>query len=886
MINRMLAAAIRGILSLRYRVDVRGLEDVASRGLSGILFLPNHPALIDPVIMMSLLVGRFSPRTLADRRQVDRFLIRRLARRVGVLTMPDASRDEPGAAAQIEARVAQAGGLLASGLNLLIYPAGRVYRKRLEDLGGNSAVQTLLRIAPQARVVLVRTRGLWGSRFSWAQGHEPDVGAVVRKGIGPLLAGGIFFMPRRKVTIEFVEPPDLPRQADRMAFNQYLERFYNQDAPPNTYVPLMRGRGPRSVVRPEPEISSVATEASEVEQTVRQRVIEHLRALTGRADIRDSQRLDADLGLDSLARMDLGAWLRKEYASEASPAGFETVADVLLAASGLSAGPRGVSLQPPPAAWQVRASDRRVTLGDAADIAQAFARQARMNPGMLIVADQISGAKSYRDLVRGILLLQPALKKLDGEFMGVMLPAGVAADLAYLAAVFAGKTPVMLNWTVGLGQMRQSLGRLDVRCVLTSRRLADRLKHEGLDLDQLGGALVYLEDIAAAAGRLGKLRVLVQSISPWRRLAKMATAPLAAVLFTSGSEATPKAVGLTHENILSNIRAALEAIHVRRDECLLSMLPPFHAFGLTVGTVLPLCVGMRTCYHANPTEGAILAAMAANYSASMVFGTPTFLEGMVRWSRPGQLATLRLVVTGAEKCPPRVYDAIRQAAPSAAVLEGYGVTECSPIVAVNDADRPVAGAIGKVLPSFEHVLVDPDADMTAPLTASQIVPAGDEGMLLVRGASVFGGYLKHTGPQPFVELGGKSWYCTGDVVKQDADGVLTFVARRRRFIKLGGEMVSLAAVESVLEEHFPPDDSEAGKPPRPRVAIVATQADRPQIVLATTLDLSVEAVNSLIARAGLSPLHYVRRMAKLEDIPLLGTGKIDYPKLQALVLSG
>lgn len=897
---------IQGLLDLRYRIRVRGLAEVASRGRSGILFLPNHPALIDPILLMTLLTQYgFAPRPLADRRQVDRFLIRRLAKQAGVITMADPGSGERHVAGEVfgkrsqpagrgaddrprqprllkeevQARLEQLADLLKAGQNVLLYPAGRVYRRRTEDLGSNSAVETILQLAPQARVVLVRTRGLWGSSFGWASGREPDIGKVIRRGIGVVLRNGIFFTPKREVDIEFAEPGELPRQADRLTLNRFLEAFYNQDAPPNTFVPYFRGQG-SPTIRPEPQAEQVRGDTSSVPSDVRERVLARLGDLSGR-EVAEADRLDADLGLDSLSRMDMAVWLEKEFSlARASAAGLETVADLLLAAAGMASGSKTVQLQPPPPEWFEASAGDRLSLPDAATIPEAFLRRAIREPKRLIVADQLSGARTYRDLLRGILLLQPSLARLEGEFLAVMMPAGVAADVAYLAVLFAGKTPVMINWTVGLSQLRPAMGALGARHLLTSRRLADRMRQEGLDLDDLGASPVYLEDLRGKAGAIAKLRVLVQSAFP-TRLVKARAQRLAVVLFTSGSEALPKAVGLTHENILANIRDVTQRVHLRRDDCILAMLPPFHSFGLTVGAVLPLCIGMRACCHPNPTEGAVLAGVIQNYRATLIVGTPTFLEGIVRWAKPGQLASLRVAVTGAEKCPPRVSEALAASATGVKVLEGYGVTECSPIISATPEEHPIRGTIGHVLPSYEYCLVDPEADLRPGSPEPAIVKPGQDGLLLVRGPCVFGGYLQHAGPQPFVDLGGRKWYVTGDVVRQDEQGALTFVARRKRFIKLGGEMISLPAVEAALERHWPPSPGESGKPAQPQVAVAATEAERPEIVLFTPLELTREDVNSRLAEAGLSPLHFVRRIVRVEFIPLLGTGKTDYRALQA-----
>jgi 1-acyl-sn-glycerol-3-phosphate acyltransferase len=254
-LDRVLRHCVRTLLWLRYRIRVQGLERIAPADGRGILFLPNHPALIDPVIMLSVLTARFWPRALANRRQVDRPVVGWLAKRIGVRTLGDVSVDGRGISAQTSAILKASIAGLRRGEALLLYPAGRIYRQRLEDLGGHSAVELMLRAVPDVRVVLARTRGLWGSGFSFARGTPPRVGQVMKQGFWGILTSGIFFAPRRTVTIQFLEPDDLPRNADRHTINRYLERYYNAEAPFNCYVPysLWERRGTRSLPEPASE---------------------------------------------------------------------------------------------------------------------------------------------------------------------------------------------------------------------------------------------------------------------------------------------------------------------------------------------------------------------------------------------------------------------------------------------------------------------------------------------------------------------------------------------------------------------------------------------------------------------------------------------------------
>jgi acyl-[acyl-carrier-protein]-phospholipid O-acyltransferase/long-chain-fatty-acid--[acyl-carrier-protein] ligase len=874
MIDFLLRTITKWLLSLRYRVSISGIEAVAAKGKKGILFLPNHPALIDPIILAAYLRTLFAPRALADKDQVDRFLIRWLARRTGVRILPSMTKYGSVVRSEVEKVLDESIEGLRHGENLLLWPGGRAYRSYLEDLGGNSAVERILQHCPDVRVVLVRIRGLWGSGFSWALGRKPEVAKTLRKGFFSLLASGIFFAPRRSVTIEFYEPPDLPRTADRNTLNRFLEAYYNTDAQHNIYVPytIWEKGGPVTL----PEVSPARLEGaqSSVPPATRQMVLNYLSNLTGISTLADSDHLARDLGMDSLARTDLTIWLEKEFGFlQADADAMHTVGDCVLAACGdfVYSGP--VAMAPVSPRWFEDTGKRRLTIPPGASVPEVFLKQAVQSPSKIIVADQSSGEKSYRDLVIACLLLKPIIENLSGDCVGIMLPASVTADIFYLATLFAGKTPVMVNWTTGPRNLVESLNLANVKHVLTNKGLIDKIASQGIDLSGVRDRFVFVEVLARNISRLAKLRAWLAGHISWTSLYNAKVSATAAIIFTSGSETLPKAVPLTHINVLANLRDVLSVVTIRETDRLIGILPPFHSFGLTGTMLLPLCGGIPTVYHPNPMDAGMGGRLIESYRVTLLIGTPTLLNGIVRASTSQQLSSLRLAVTGAEKCSEKLYSALKQRCSNAVILEGYGVTECSPIISLNDENDPRPLTIGKVLPSLEYLLTESQ-------TGKPLAGPGP-GILLVRGPSVFNGYLGPASANPFVDIQGKQWYSTGDIVSVDNDGLLTFCARLKRFVKLGGEMISLPAIEAVLESHYAGDADKA-----PVLAVEATpDENHPELVLFTTCEIDREDANRHIRNAGLSGLHNIRRVVKLDQIPTLGTGKVDYRALKDLIVN-
>lgn len=866
--GRLLAGLFRALLRLRYRVRLEGEDAVLARGRSGILLLPNHPALVvDPLILVTWLFPRFGMRSIADRDQIAPPGVRSVAKALQVVPIPDPLRYGEAARGEVDRVLQACAEGLRRGENWLLYPSGRVYRSRLEDLGGNSAVARILAEVPQARVVVVRSEGLWGSAFSYAGGTRPDLGRLAVRILRWLAANLMVFGPRRPVTLTLEEAEGLP--AEREALNRALEARFNRDAPPARHVPhtWFEGGGIRDL--PEPGLPRLQGDAAAVPASIRETVLAWLREASGHTDIRDHELLARDLGLDSLARMELLVRIASEFGQDVQdPEALQTAGDVMLAAAGQSVAGTGRPIPPPSPRWFQGGAPPRLAPGET--VPEVFLRQARLRPTQVVLADASGGLRTYRDILTAILALQPRLRALEGDFVGLMLPASSAASVTYLALLFAGKTPVMVNWTVGSRSLHHGLGLLGVRTVLTSEVLLARLEAQGVDL---GGRdqFLALEDLGRSLSTRVKLVAALRARLGAPGLGRARTADPAVVLFTSGSESLPKAVPLTHGNLLANLRDVQEVLHVASGDRMIGFLPPFHSFGLTGTVLLPLLAGLPVVYHPNPTEGAALARIVDAYGVTLLVGTPTFLAGIVRAAPEGGLSSLRLVVTGAERCPEALWDTLGARWPHLTLLEGYGITECSPVVSVNRPERPQPGSIGPALPSVEWALVDPDSG--AP------VAPGRPGMLLVRGPSIFEGYLRHDGPSPFQEHGGRTWYRTGDLVREAQDGSLIFCGRLKRFVKLGGEMVSLPAVEEALLARFA-----GGAEDGPLLAVEATAADAtPELVLFTTGEVTREEANAVLKAAGLSPLHFIRQVRRVDAIPVLGTGKTDYRALKALL---
>ncbi len=469
------------------------------------------------------------------------------------------------------------------------------------------------------------------------------------------------------------------------------------------------------------------------------------------------------------------------------------------------------------------------------------------------VEDPLAGTLTYKRLLLGAAILGRKLMGLGepGDAIGVLLPNANGAAVAILAVMSSGRVPAMINFTAGLMNIRGACTAANIKHVVTSRAFVAKAHLEKI-VEALAPAVAvtYLEDVRARIGLADKLRGMLSANRPLVR--RTADDP-AAILFTSGSEGTPKGVVLSHRNILANAAQAEARIDFGRTDTVFNVLPVFHSFGLTVGLILPLVSGVRIYLYPSPLHYRIVPEMIYGTNATILFGTDTFLAGYARSAHAYDFRSLRYLMAGAEP----VRETTRRTYMEKfglRILEGYGVTETAPALALNTPMFNKFGTVGRLLPGMEARL--------------EPVPGVEEGgRLFVRGPNVMLGYLRVENPG-VLERPAEGWHDTGDIVSIDAEGFITIKGRAKRFAKIGGEMVSLAAVEALAAEMWPDAVSCAATVPDPR------KGER--LILVTTKPDPKRSDFLAFARArGASEMMVPTEVLILEKLPTLGSGKID-----------
>lgn len=477
----------------------------------------------------------------------------------------------------------------------------------------------------------------------------------------------------------------------------------------------------------------------------------------------------------------------------------------------------------------------------------------------LAVEDPVTGKLTYGKLLTGAAVLGAKFRTMFAEDnIGVMLPNANGAAATILGLMTAGKVPAMLNFTAGAANILSACKAAKVEHVLTSRAFVTQAKL-GPVVEELQKQvkIVWLDDLRAQVSLFDKIRGLLHKARP---LVKRAPDDPAVILFTSGSEGTPKGVVLTHRNILSNAAQAAARIDFHSGDKVFNILPVFHSFGLTAGTILPLISGVPVYFYPSPLHYRVVPELIYISNATIIFGTDTFLNGYARTAHPYDFRSIRYIFSGAEPVKASTRETYMEKF-GLRILEGYGVTETAPVISINTPMYNKSGTVGKLLPGMEWKL--------------EPVPGIDEGgRLYVRGANVMAGYLRAENPG-VIDPPTDGWHDTGDIVTVDEDGFVKIRGRAKRFAKIGGEMISLAAVETLAAEFWPGQLT--------AVSAVPDAKKGERLVLLTEAPNATRADFLAFAKSRGASEMMVPAEVRVGKVPVLGTGKVDFVAARKLV---
>ena len=491
----------------------------------------------------------------------------------------------------------------------------------------------------------------------------------------------------------------------------------------------------------------------------------------------------------------------------------------------------------------------------------AFLDACRMHGAQTpIITDGDGRVFTYGEIRRAAFALSdPIAKATQGEgTVGVLLPTGAGAVIALLALHTAGRTPAMLNFTAGVRNLRAAAQTAPLSTVVTARKFVELGGLQSLVEEMSEFAqILYLEDMRERIGPAAKLRAVLGPVLPALFLPAARPNDTGVILFTSGTEGNPKGVVLTHSNVLANIEQIEQHVEILPTDIFFNPLPTFHCYGLTAGTLWPVFSGYPVVLHPSPLQTKTVAQRIEQTGATVLFATDTFLQQYMRASGEGGLSSLRIAVCGAE----RVREETRAAADKRfgfEVLEGYGVTECAPVLAANQPGDIRGGTIGKMLPGLQMRLEPVDG-------------LKEGGRLMVKGPNIMKGYIRPENPGQVVPVPG-GWHDTGDVVSVDGEGYYVIRGRIKRFAKIGGEMVSLTVVENNASALWPDHMHAAAILPDPKrgeMIVLLTDHPRPKR----------QELMAWAQSHGVPEISVPKKIISVPEIPVLGTGKLDYVRV-------
>ena len=512
------------------------------------------------------------------------------------------------------------------------------------------------------------------------------------------------------------------------------------------------------------------------------------------------------------------------------------------------------------------------------DLGSAFITTAKRQWRSFCMADASGPTLTFgRALVGSLLLSRWIRQRTNGQRnIGLLLPASVGGALANIATTLSGKVPVNLNFTAGPEAVAHAIKQCEIKTILTSKLFLAKAQIDAIE------GMVFLEDIIGGISRVESILMLATAyLLPAATLCRryrddrVTRGSLATIIFSSGSTGIPKGVMLTHENILSNIDAVSQAFRVTHDDVIVGVLPFFHSFGFTVTLWLPLVAGFGAAYHPNPTDAKTIGDLAERYGATILVSTPTFCSTYVRKVKPEQFARLRIAMVGAEKLREPIATAFSEKF-GVHLLEGYGCTEMAPVVAANVSESTKGtagygakfGSVGRPLPGVVTQVIDLDTG-EGPLI-------GKEGLLLVKGPNIMAGYLNEA--QRSREVMRDGWYITGDIARIDDEGFIYITDRMSRFSKIAGEMVPHMKIEESIGALLGEGSSAA-------VTAIADASKGERIVaFYTDRSLTPYQIWEQLSSTDLPRLWLPKRddIHYVENIPTLGTGKIDLQRIRQL----
>ncbi len=703
-------------------------------------------------------------------------------------------------------------------------------------------------------IFLLKIEGMLGSAFSAPSfSGQKKGGLCFFEMLKRLVQNGLFFMPKRRIILKVEKAPkELLEKKEAHSLFAYLDAlFFSVEKPRKVSYFFWRGGASEEKQR-EKELFSY-----------QKQVYQKLAKLgkTSSKKIGEKEHLIRDLHLSSLDVTELIVFLEERFGQRVEFSSLQTVEDVIKAARGelSSAKEERFSIE----AWEEDLFRKPLYEPEEKTLLEAFFQNgAREGRAICCVdGDSYISYNRAKSLVIGLAL---TFQNIQEKKVGVLLPSGATCSFVIFGLHLLNKIPVMLNPTLGEAPFTEMLHMGGCKTIITLKKGLQKIP---FPIQNKGLEILFLEEKQKELSLEKRKQVLSLSKGSWKSLTQFFSLKTtgkdpATLLFTSGSEGKVKGVLLSSENLLENQKGAIKRIHFTEKEVLLALLPPFHVFGFSISQVLPFVFGSRVVFCTNPLDLTSALFQIKLWQVSLLCTSPTLLEALFSVADPVSLQSVQKAVIGAEK-PSSTLFAKANNFPWIQIIQGYGLTECSPIVSLQDPTKEGKG-VGTALENVEVAILDE--------TKSRFLSENQKGFICVSGKSVFSGYI-NTEEKALFEKEKKRWFCTKDIGYKDGEGNLFIEGRASRFIKKAGENISLDRIEQALQSTF--TDREC-----------AVLEGEKKLILVTTKEIALTKVNEALREKGLSPLFFVDKVVIMPQIFRFITGKVNYTKIKkALGLS-
>lgn len=876
---------LKFFIKLRYRVNITWIELLDSSEPT--LFFPSHVALIDPIILFAFLWKKKRIKPVVTENYYNIPVLKRIFDLIWAIPVLDLTRDKS-KELDTSVIVEKIINWLKNGYNVLLYPQWSLARQWFQSIvGKKTAFYTCNQTPKHTKILTINIHWLRWSRSSRARTwKKPSLALFFLKGLWFVLGNLFFFIPKRNIEIEIKDSTSILRKAGKKwidVFNQELEKIYNVKW--EEKINYLSGLRWYNTVKNHKEPGIIRWSVQDLQRTnfgsnvdiskkVLNKIITVIKKIKPEysGEINVNTNLVLDCFFDSLDMAELKSTVQSAFENSSNPPllDLKTVWDVALMAIWHSA----TNEELKPCNWTATKDGRVIyshvksTFKENSTILSLMKETFKNNKKISFCYDWVFWIQSRNDFIIKAYLLADLLKKMPGERVAIMLPSLTATSLLIVWCYLAKKIPVMLNWTLSNEAFSHCIKTQNVETILTAKSFFQKIQSPRLKKYNM----IFFEDILKDISLMQKLKAAfkAKTFKIPKNISKIAV-----VLFTSWSEALPKTVELTHENILHDILWTAWLVWLRMNDVELCYLPPFHSFWFILWIAIPLITWVRVVFTPDPNDSKTIANLTEHTKTTFIASTPTFLNGIVQVAEEKQLRFLRFAVVWAEKCPKDLFIKFWKKAPEAVIIEWYWITECSPIIAVNPFKRNAKIKRWTVwLPILWESVKIVDIDTNKEL------PANKEWMILIKWLNMFWWYIDQDLESPFVEIKWNQRYRTWDLWFLDKDGYLTISWRLKRFVKIAWEMVSLPAIETILSRKWNSKDwTEC-------LAIEAEEQDWNVILtLFTTKKLEKSEVNDYLHEQWARNLVSIDSIIQLKEIPMLGTWKVDHVQLKSIIQS-